>query len=116
MTGDYIIKQPLSEGEKRETVSARPRRIIIAVLRFASEACENRERRRGDEDWQLSKDSADAATAVSSSSPISTCEVQKMETGETVRRQRESKKRNQNRNRGSLVTVSTICISAYPQR
>jgi len=44
----------------------------------------------GDEDWQLSKDSADAATAV--------LNIQ------YVRRQREYKKRNRYRNRSSLIT------------
>ena len=72
----------------------------------------------GDEVWQLSKDSADAATAPTlvlygrpekggflsadrDGERIGPAEPQSVGVG----RQRESKKRNQNRNRGSLITV-----------
>lgn len=75
----------------------------------------------GDEVWQLSKDSADAATACSLllliefSIPYFVRVIYPARKGwETVgemncvRRKRESKKRNQNRNRGSLITVSKV--------
>ena len=58
--------------------------------------------RMDDEDWQLSKDSADAATA---GFPCLHVWERKF-----VRRQRERKKRNQNRNRGSLTTFFCSCI------
>ena len=74
-----IYKNSLvSDWRSGEAVSARP-----AMKKWL-----------GDEDWQLSKDSADAATA-----PC--CNMKSA----GVSRQRESKKRNQDRNRGSLVTM-----------
>lgn len=62
-------------------------------------------KRMGDEVWQLSKDSADAATATGSFQLVNL--ISKGQRPE-VRRKRESKKRNQNRNRGSLITVGIL--------
>lgn len=62
-------------------------------------------KRMGDEVWQLSKDSADAATATGSFQLVNL--ISKGQRPE-VRRKRESKKRNQNRNRGSLITVTIL--------